>query len=145
MLLLNFSSAVQLPSVFPKPQSLTPHSPFGALFARIDWRFLAAAASLGALWAVRSGVLYDIALLSGFPRPADSAWHDVYPTGFAVYFETDELKRKPWLYALCPPRVVSACARFKAPHFCSSCNVAVFHFAAAVLGVALYRARAGER
>jgi hypothetical protein len=74
----------------------------------------------------------------------------VYATGFRVYFDKTELRRRPWLYGLAP---VLAFAVGAALYSESStwfwrvlAYLAVFHFVRQQYGwVALYRAKAGER
>lgn len=73
----------------------------------------------------------------------------VYSTGFRVYFDRTELRRRPWLYALTP---VLALAIGMAVYSESSvvfwrtlAYLAVFHFVRQQYGwVALYRARAND-
>jgi hypothetical protein len=74
----------------------------------------------------------------------------VYATGFRVYFDRAELRRRPWLYGLAPALAFAVGAALY-----SESNVwfwrvlaylAVFHFVRQQYGwVALYRAKAGER
>jgi hypothetical protein len=74
----------------------------------------------------------------------------VYATAFRVYFDKEELKRKPWLYALVPAlgyAVGVALYSESAMWFWRGlAYLAVFHFVRQQYGwVALYRARRGER
>ena len=108
--------------------------------------------SLAALWiGARTGVLYD--------DTPDWAWvpavlpidvAHVYATGFRVYLDADELKRRPWLYALVPllgyALGVALYSEGELIFWRSLAYLAVFHFVRQQYGwVALYRARAGER
>lgn len=74
----------------------------------------------------------------------------VYATGFRVYFDRTELRRRPWLYTLTPllALVIGWAVYSESPLFFWRClaYVAVFHFVRQQYGwVALYRARAGEQ
>jgi hypothetical protein len=74
----------------------------------------------------------------------------VYATGFRVYLDADELRRRPWLYALVPvigfAIGVALYSEGELVFWRSLAYVAVFHFIRQQYGwVALYRARAGER
>lgn len=74
----------------------------------------------------------------------------VYATGFRVYFDPGELRRRPWLYAGVP----AACFVIAAAAYSEGemlfwrllAYLAVFHFVRQQYGwVALYRSKAGER
>ncbi|HEV8487868.1 MAG TPA: hypothetical protein VGV87_30385 [Blastocatellia bacterium] len=74
----------------------------------------------------------------------------VWATGFRVYFDADELKRRPWLYGLVPIlALVLGIALYSEGALLFwrvLAYLAVFHFVRQQYGwVALYRARAGER
>lgn len=136
----------------PDPRPLT-HAPW--LFsARTDLSvFLGSAiVSLLALWiGAGAGVMDD-----GTP---DWAWipavllidvAHVWATGFRVYLDTDELKRRPWLYALVPliglMAGIALYSEGELVFWRSLAYLAVFHFVRQQYGwVALYRARAGEK
>jgi hypothetical protein len=122
--------------------------------ARVDLSvFLGSAlVSLLLLWVgARAGVLHD--------DSPDWAWipaillidvAHVYATGFRVYFDGQELKRKPWLYALVPVLgYVLGVALYSEGDMLFwrvLAYLAVFHFVRQQYGwVALYRARRGER
>ncbi|HET9529151.1 MAG TPA: hypothetical protein VFQ92_02280, partial [Blastocatellia bacterium] len=111
-----------------------------------------AVVSLVALWiGARAGVLYD--------DTPDWAWvpavllidvAHVYATGFRVYFDVEELKRRPWLYGLVPVLGylvgVTLYSEGELVFWRALAYLAVFHFVRQQYGwVALYRARAGER
>lgn len=73
----------------------------------------------------------------------------VYSTGFRVYFDLPELKRRPWLYGLTPLLAFLVGAAIysegKATFWTLLAYLAVFHFVRQQYGwVALYRSRAGE-
>jgi hypothetical protein len=73
----------------------------------------------------------------------------VYATGFRVYFDPAELKRRPWLYGLTPllAFVVSWAVYSESVALFWSClaYLAVFHFVRQQYGwVVLYRRKAGE-
>ncbi|HSE98344.1 MAG TPA: hypothetical protein VLD57_08785 [Blastocatellia bacterium] len=108
--------------------------------------------SLLALWiGARAGVLYD--------ETPDWAWvpcillidvAHVYSTGFRVYFDLEELKRRPWLYGLVPMLGylvgVALYSEGDLIFWRGLAYLAVFHFVRQQYGwVAMYRARAGER
>jgi hypothetical protein len=108
--------------------------------------------SLVALWVgAQTGVLYD--------DTPDWAWvpavllidvAHVYSTGFRVYLDSEELKRRPWLYALVPllsfALGVALYSEGELVFWRTLAYLAVFHFIRQQYGwVALYRARAGER
>ena len=122
--------------------------------ARVDLAvFLGSAVvSLIALWiGARLGVLQD--------DTPDWAWipavllidvAHVYATGFRVYLDTDEVRRRPWLYALVPligfGVGVALYSEGELVFWRALAYLAVFHFIRQQYGwVALYRARAGER
>ncbi|MBI3653636.1 MAG: hypothetical protein HY231_21605 [Acidobacteria bacterium] len=74
----------------------------------------------------------------------------VYSTGFRVYFDKQELKRRPWLYALVPviglTLGVALYSEGELVFWRALAYLAVFHFVRQQYGwVALYRAKAGER
>jgi hypothetical protein len=74
----------------------------------------------------------------------------VYATGFRVYLDTDELRRRPLLYALVPgiglAMGVALYSEGELVFWRALAYMAVFHFIRQQYGwVALYRARAGER
>jgi hypothetical protein len=111
-----------------------------------------AVVSLIALWIGASvGVLKD--------DTPDWAWipavllidvAHVYATGFRVYLDTDELRRRPWLYALVPALGfaigVALYSEGELVFWRALAYMSVFHFIRQQYGwVALYRARAGER
>jgi hypothetical protein len=73
----------------------------------------------------------------------------VWATGFRVYFDKEELKRKPWLYALVPALgyVIGVVLYSESDmlFWRVLAYLAVFHFVRQQYGwVALYRARLGE-
>ncbi|MCM2372580.1 hypothetical protein NB063_18370 [Rhodopirellula sp. ICT_H3.1] len=73
----------------------------------------------------------------------------VYATGFRVYFDRDELRRRPWLYGLTPllAFLVGAAiySESVAVFWTLLAYLAVFHFVRQQYGwVALYRAREGD-
>ncbi|MFP5261641.1 MAG: hypothetical protein ACLGJB_07020 [Blastocatellia bacterium] len=74
----------------------------------------------------------------------------VYATGFRVYLDTDELRRRPLLYALVPviglAMGVALYSEGELLFWRALAYMAVFHFIRQQYGwVALYRSRAGER
>lgn len=74
----------------------------------------------------------------------------VYATGFRVYFDSEELKRKPWLYALVPALGyvigVALYSEGEMWFWRALAYLAVFHFVRQQYGwVVLYRARLGEK
>jgi len=74
----------------------------------------------------------------------------VYSTGFRVYLDTGELKRRPLLYALVPAAGFAASvflySRGELVFWRALAYLAVFHFVRQQYGwVVLYRARVGER
>ena len=73
----------------------------------------------------------------------------VYSTGFRVYFDLPELKRRPWLYGLTPLLAflvgMAIYSEGEATFWRLLAYLAVFHFVRQQYGwVALYRSRAGE-
>ena len=73
----------------------------------------------------------------------------VYATGFRVYFDRTELKRRPWLYALTPLlALLIGMAIYSESHtwfWRILAYMAVFHFVRQQYGwVALYRSRGGD-
>ena len=74
----------------------------------------------------------------------------VYATGFRVYFDAEELRRRVWLYALVPLLAygigVALYSESERMFWRVLAYLAVFHFVRQQYGwVALYRARVGER
>jgi hypothetical protein len=74
----------------------------------------------------------------------------VYATGFRVYFDRQELRRRPWLYLLTPILAFVASffvyAQGSGLFWRVLAYLAVFHFVRQQYGwVALYRAREGDR
>ena len=74
----------------------------------------------------------------------------VYSTGFRVYFDRVELKRRPWLYGLTPVLAFAiGAAVYSESHtvfWRILAYLAVFHFVRQQYGwVALYRSRGGEQ
>ena len=74
----------------------------------------------------------------------------VYATGFRVYFDRDELRRRPWLYALTPllAFLIGLAIYSESTIWFWRClaYLAVFHFVRQQYGwVALYRSKAGEQ
>lgn len=147
------------PSFSHSPALPLSHSP---TLARPVWLFSkrvdlavflgSAVASLVALWiGAQMGVLED--------DTPDWAWipaillidvAHVYSTGFRVYLDADELRRRPWLYALVPAIGyligVVLYSEGAMTFWRALAYVAVFHFVRQQYGwVALYRAKAGER
>ena len=107
--------------------------------------------SLVALWiGARAGVLNN--------RTPDWTWvpavllidvAHVWATGFRVYFDTNELKRRPWLYTLTPVLGfaigVALYSEGELIFWRVLAYLAVFHFVRQQYGwVMLYRARVGE-
>jgi hypothetical protein len=108
--------------------------------------------SLLALWiGARAGVLNG--------RAPDWTWipavllidvAHVWGTGFRVYFDTNELKRRPWLYTLTPligfAIGIALYTEGELVFWRVLAYLAVFHFIRQQYGwVMLYRARVGER
>jgi len=111
-----------------------------------------AVVALGALLiGARAGVLND--------RTPEWTWipavllidvAHVWSTGFRVYFDAEELKRRPWLYALVPVLgLIVGIALYSEGELIfwrALAYLAVFHFVRQQYGwVMLYRARVGER
>lgn len=111
-----------------------------------------AALALGALLiGARAGVLND--------RAPEWTWipavllidvAHVWGTGFRVYFDATELKRRPWLYTLVPVLgLIIGIALYSEGQIVfwrALAYMAVFHFVRQQYGwVMLYRARVGER
>ncbi len=74
----------------------------------------------------------------------------VWATGFRTYLDTDELKRRPWLYSLVPlfglALGIALYSEGELVFWRCLAYLAVFHFVRQQYGwVALYRARLGER
>ena len=74
----------------------------------------------------------------------------VYATAFRVYFDTEELKHRLWLYVLVPALALGVgvvlYSESEALFWRTLAYLAVFHFVRQQYGwVALYRARRGER
>lgn len=74
----------------------------------------------------------------------------VYSTGFRVYLDSEEMKRRPWLYAMVPVLGyligVALYSEGELLFWRTLAYLAVFHFVRQQYGwVALYRARLGER
>jgi hypothetical protein len=108
--------------------------------------------SLAALWVgAQAGLLYgDTPDWAWVPAVLLIDVAHVYATGFRVYLDTDELKRRPWLYALVPligfAIGVALYSEGELVFWRVLAYLAVFHFVRQQYGwVALYRARAGER
>ena len=111
-----------------------------------------AVVALSALWiGARAGVLND--------RTPEWTWipavllidvAHVWSTGFRVYFDAEELKRRPWLYTLTPVLgLIIGMALYSEGELIFwrvLAYLAVFHFIRQQYGwVMLYRARVGER
>lgn len=108
--------------------------------------------SLAALWiGAQAGVLQgDTPDWAWVPAVLLIDVAHVYSTGFRVYFDTDELSRRPALYALVPligfAIGVALYSEGELVFWRTLAYLAVFHFVRQQYGwVALYRARAGER
>lgn len=74
----------------------------------------------------------------------------VWSTGFRVYLDSDELRRRPWLYGLVPILAfaigIALYSEGELVFWRVLAYLAVFHFVRQQYGwVALYRVRAGER
>ena len=111
-----------------------------------------AVVSLVALWiGARAGVLYgDTPDWAWVPAVLLIDVAHVYATGFRVYFDTEELSRRPWLYSLVPligfAAGVALYTEGELVFWRTLAYLAVFHFIRQQYGwVALYRAKAGER
>ncbi|HZM87480.1 MAG TPA: hypothetical protein VFF31_13235 [Blastocatellia bacterium] len=151
------SSAPQLLS--PSPALPLASSPSGPAF---PWLFSAstdltvflgsAVVSLLALWiGARFGVLYgDTPDWAWVPAVLLIDVAHVWSTSFRVYLDTNELKRRPWLYSLVPllgfAIGVALYSEGELVFWRALAYLAVFHFIRQQYGwVALYRVRAGER
>ena len=136
-----------------QPASLSAPRAAWLFSRRVDLSvFLGSAlVSLVALWVgAQTGVLYD--------DTPDWAWvpavllidvAHVYATGFRVYLDSEELRRRPWLYALVPllgyALGVALYSEGELVFWRALAYLAVFHFIRQQYGwVALYRARAGR-
>jgi hypothetical protein len=111
-----------------------------------------AAVSLLALWiGARTGVLYgDTPDWAWVPAVLLIDVAHVWSTNFRVYADTDELRRRPWLYSLVPALGlaigIALYSEGELVFWRALAYLAVFHFIRQQYGwVALYRARAGER
>lgn len=111
-----------------------------------------AVVSLAALWVgARLGVLEeDAPEWSWVPAVLLVDVAHVYATGFRVYLDTEELKRRAWLYALVPALAlavgVAVYSESERWFWRALAYLAVFHFVRQQYGwVALYRARLNER
>jgi hypothetical protein len=108
--------------------------------------------SLLALWiGARAGVLYgDTPDWAWVPAVLLIDVAHVWSTSFRVYLDTDELKRRPWLYSLVPVLGlaigIALYSEGELVFWRALAYLAVFHFIRQQYGwVALYRVRAGER
>jgi hypothetical protein len=130
--------------------------------ARFPWLFNArtdltvflgsAVLSLLALWfGARAGVLYgDTPDWAWIPAVLLIDVAHVWSTSFRVYLDTDELRRRPWLYSLVPilglAIGIALYSEGELVFWRALAYLAVFHFIRQQYGwVALYRVRAGER
>ena len=111
-----------------------------------------ATVSLLALWiGARAGVLYgDTPDWTWVPAVLLIDVAHVWSTSFRVYLDTDELKRRPWLYSLVPllglAIGIALYSEGELVFWRVLAYLAVFHFIRQQYGwVALYRVRAGER
>lgn len=111
-----------------------------------------AVVSLLALWiGARTGALYgDMPDWAWVPAVLLIDVAHVWSTSFRVYADTDELKRRPWLYSLVPALGlaigIALYSEGELVFWRALAYLAVFHFIRQQYGwVALYRARAGER
>jgi hypothetical protein len=146
-------AAVRSPEPAPQASASTPRGAW--LFsARVDlFVFLGSAVvSLLALWVgSAAGVLQS--------DSPDWVWvpavllidvAHVWATGFRVYLDNDELRRRPWLYGLVPVLAlgigIALYSEGELVFWRVLAYLAVFHFVRQQYGwVALYRARAGEK
>src|SRR6185369_13881788 len=150
---LNASAPQLLRTSSPLP--LRSSASFPWLFsARTDLTvFLGSAiVSLVALWiGARAGVLYgDTPDWAWVPAVLLIDVAHVWSTSYRVYADTDELKRRPWLYTLVPALGlavgITLYSEGELVFWRALAYLAVFHFIRQQYGwVALYRARAGER
>ncbi len=140
------------------PVSVSPHLPFSQSF----WLF-SAPVDLGVFLgsALLALALLAIGAQAGVLDGKTPEWTwvpavllidvaHVWATGFRVYFDTAELKRRPWLYALVPVLgFVAGVALYSEGELVFwrvLAYLAVFHFIRQQYGwVMLYRARLGER
>ncbi|MEW6210528.1 MAG: hypothetical protein AB1631_19340 [Acidobacteriota bacterium] len=134
-----------------------PHShtsPAWLFSARTDLTVFLGSALLSflALWiGARAGVLYsDTPDWAWIPAVLLIDVAHVYSTGFRVYFDVAELRRRPWLYSMVPVLGfiigVALYSEGELVFWRALAYVAVFHFVRQQYGwVALYRARAGEQ
>ncbi len=120
---------------------------------RVDLCVFAGSAfvSLLLLWAgARAGVLdSDAPEWAWVPAVLLVDVAHVYATAFRVYFDTEELRRRAWLYALVPVIGLGLGAALysesEALFWRTLAYLAVFHFVRQQYGwVALYRARVGR-
>ncbi len=158
---LSSGPSATAPRRVPVPQSTPPIVLYASTAPRF-WLFSgtvdlgvflgSALLALVALWiGARAGVLND--------RSPEWTWvpavllidvAHVWGTGFRVYFNTNELKRRPWLYALVPALGfvvgVALYSEGEIVFWRVLAYLAVFHFIRQQYGwVMLYRARVGER
>jgi hypothetical protein len=108
--------------------------------------------ALLALWiGARAGVLYgDTPDWAWVPAVLLIDVAHVWSTSFRVYLDTDELKRRPWLYSLVPVLGlaigIALYSEGELVFWRALAYLAVFHFIRQQYGwVALYRVRADER
>jgi hypothetical protein len=108
--------------------------------------------ALAALWiGSRAGVLYgDTPDWAWVPAVLLVDVAHVYATGFRVYLDGDELRRRRWLYSIVPivglAAGIALYSRGELVFWRVLAYLAVFHFIRQQYGwVALYRARLGER
>jgi len=155
-------AAQHLSPVANTPLPILDAPPFAASPSRSLWLFSgpvdlgvflgSAVLALFALWiGARAGVLYG--------RAPEWTWvpavllidvAHVWSTGFRVYFDTQEVKRRPWLYALVPVLGlaigIALYSEGDLVFWRVLAYLAVFHFIRQQYGwVMLYRARLGER
>lgn len=117
------------------------------------WAFLGSAVvSMLALWVgATAGVLEgDTPDWAWVPAVLLIDVAHVYATGFRVYFDKEELKRRPWLYGLVPViglgMGIALYSEGELVFWRALAYLAVFHFVRQQYGwVNLYRARRGER
>ncbi len=139
----------------PRPApSASPRREYWLFSPRLDLTvFLGSAVvSLLALWVgARAGVLYgDTPDWAWVPAVLLIDVAHVYSTGFRIYFDAKEVKRRPWLYTLVPVLGfaigVMLYSEGEKVFWRTLAYSAVFHFVRQQYGwVALYRAKAGER
>lgn len=148
------SASATLPVPAATDLAADPPRPLWLFNAPVDLTVFLGSALLAlfALWiGARSGVLND--------RAPEWTWvpavllidvAHVWSTGFRVYFDTTEVKRRPWLYALVPVLGfvvgVALYSEGELVFWRVLAYLAVFHFIRQQYGwVMLYRARVGER